>query len=93
MREAIFILLVIAVLLGLTLIRYRKQIKGMIGLARTLKEIRDGGNSQVVGAKNDSSVALVSCSRCGVWVPENRVIKAKNQVFCSEACLKTPSVT
>jgi hypothetical protein len=89
MREAIFILLVVAVLLGLTLIRYRKQIKGMIGFARTLKELREGGGLREAAAPNPKSVALVSCSRCGTWVPANRVLKAKNQSYCSEACLKT----
>mgnify|MGYP000203293566 CR=1 FL=1 len=92
MREAIFILLVIAVLLGLTLIRYRKQIKGMIGLARTLKEIREGAKLNVADRQEKSS-ALVSCTKCGVWIPENRAFKAKNQTFCSEACLKTPVAT
>ena len=92
MREAIFILIVIAILLGLTAIRYRKQIKTMIGLARTLKEIKEGAKLTRPMAQQ-TSVALVSCSSCGVWIPEDRVIRAKNQDFCSEACLRSPVAT
>ena len=46
MRDAIFILFVALILLGITAIKYRKQIAGMIGVARMLKEAaqpRSGG--------------------------------------------------
>ncbi len=92
MREALFILVVLAVLFGLTLIRYRKQIAGMIGLARTLKKIREGS---VKHGERDSSqsVALVNCSKCGVWVPQDRARQVKSQYYCSDTCLRTPAVT
>ena len=40
MRDAIFILFVIFVLFGLTALRYRKQIAGMIGVARMIKDAK-----------------------------------------------------
>src|SRR5688500_19107076 len=90
MREAIIILLVIAVLVGLTAIRYRKQIKGMIGLARTLKELKEGAKLNGPAKKTNSSVALVNCARCGVWIPQDRALRLKNQTYCSRVCQKTP---
>ena len=90
MREAVFILIVLAVLIGLTLIRYRKQIKGMIGLARTLKEIRDTARVPREAKENKKPAALVNCSKCSIWVPEGRALKAEGRYFCSETCLKTP---
>ncbi len=94
MRELFLILIVMAVLLGLTLIRYRKQIAGMIGLARTLKELRDGSVVPGNAAKGRSQpVALVNCAKCGVWVPQDRALSTKNLYFCSDACRKTPVVT
>ena len=92
MREAIFILIVIVVLLGLTAVRYRKQIKAMIGLARKLKELKEGAGLGGSAVKNDRPVALVNCSSCGVWIPQDRILKAKNKAYCSDACLKKPAV-
>ncbi len=92
MREAVFILIVIAVLLGLTLLRYRKQIKGMIGLARTLREIREAASVPRNVEKKNEATALVNCSSCGVWVPEGRALQAKGVNFCSETCLVTRAV-
>ncbi len=89
MKEAIFILLVVFALAALTAIRYRKQIAGMIGFARMLKDAKDnalqGGGPSVESA----SVPLVNCSKCGVWVPQNKSIKVGDLSFCSDACLET----
>jgi len=87
MREFFFILLVIFVLLALTAVRYRKQIAGMIGLAKMLKEAKDaatGGNS-LRGEKG--SVHLVNCASCGVWVPQNKAIEKRSGFYyCSNEC-------
>jgi hypothetical protein len=82
MREVFFILLVVVILLGLTAIRYRKQIAGMIGLARALKDAKkaasvDGQRSQ------PTSVQLVNCAKCGVWVPEGKSMRQGNDHLCS----------
>jgi hypothetical protein len=94
MREALFILVVLAVLFALTLVRYRKTIMGMIGLARTLKEIREGTiRPDDQRSKAASQKALVACSKCGIWVPEDRVLRSKGTDYCSEACMRTPTAT
>ena len=89
MREAVFILLVIFGLLALTALRYRKQIAGMIGLARMLKEAKQNithGSNQIRGS--EKSVALVNCSKCGVWVPQNKARKVRDIFFCSDECME-----
>jgi len=80
-KEGFFILLVVLVLLGLTAIRYRKQIAGIIGVARMLQEAK---NSAVATKKaQPASVQLVNCTNCGVWVPERKSTKGKDgSVVC-----------
>jgi len=88
MKEALFIMLVIGVLAALTAVRYRKQIAGMIGIAKMLKETTRsvaGRNKQVSGEAN--SIPLVNCSKCGVWVPQGKAIKVRDVYYCSDACL------
>ena len=84
MKEGFFILLVILVLLGLTAIRYRKQITGMIGLARALKDAKDAA-SRGTSVRASSSVQLVHCTKCGIWVPESKAAR-RGQDFVCEAC-------
>lgn len=90
MREAFFILLVLFVLLALTAIRYRKQIAGMIGLARMLRQARRSaaaGKRSVSGA-GEVGVQLVNCSKCDIWVPQNRAVKFRDGFVCSSICSK-----
>ena len=75
MREAIFIIFVILLLLGLTALRYRKQIAGLIGLAKMLQDVKNSAGS--IGREKRGkgpSLQLVNCSQCGVWVPANKII-------------------
>lgn len=79
-----FILFVIALLFGLTAIRYRKQIAGMIKVARLLKEAKAStGFRTPVRSDEKASVPLVNCAKCGVWVPQNKAIKQRNGFYCS----------
>ena len=91
MREVFFILLVLLVLLALTAIRYRKQIGGMIGLARMLREAKQsaakGGKS--FSGDAEQSISLVNCSKCSIWVPQNKAVKFREGFICSNACQKT----
>lgn len=91
MREAILILLVIAVLLALTAFRYRKQIAAVMNVWRMLKSARQAGtetNKQVQESKTASG-PLVSCVKCGTWVPQSRGIKlGKASFYCSSDCVE-----
>jgi hypothetical protein len=94
MREAIFILFVVFVLLGITAMRYRKQIAGMIGFARMLKEAKQNvaqGSNNIQG-DTGKSIPLVNCTKCGVWVPQNKARKVGDLFFCSDECLQKSRV-
>ncbi len=89
MREIFVILVVIVVLLGLTALRYRKQIAGILGLARALKDAKDAvGQSRAIGSDEKTSIPLVNCSKCGVWVPQNKARKIGEIFYCSDECVQ-----
>ncbi len=90
MRDAIFILLVAAILFGLTALRYRKQIVGMIGVARMLRDAKAniGQRSGNLARDPEKSIPLVNCSKCGVWVPQNKARKIGDIFFCSDECVQ-----
>jgi hypothetical protein len=84
MKEGFFILLVICVLAALTAARYRKQIAGMIGLARALKDAKDAAlRGKQVGGEQPS-VQLVNCAGCGVWVPQSKAILRQQTHYCAD---------
>lgn len=89
MREALFIFLVILVLLGWTAFRYRKTIAGILGFAKMLKEAKDGAIGGIPTARKPEKAAsaLVNCTKCGVWVPQNRARKVGQEFYCSDECL------
>ncbi len=89
MKESIFILLIVCVLAAFTAIRYRKQIAGMIGFARMLKDAKDSALQAGAPGVEPAGVPLVNCSKCGVWVPKNKSIKVGDLGFCSNTCLET----
>ena len=87
MREIIFILIVILVLLGLTAIRYRKTIAGIFGVAKMLKEAREAASATKAVGGEKPSVQLVDCAKCGVWVPQKKAIRrGEGFYYCSETC-------
>lgn len=81
--DIFFILFVAAILLGLTAIRYRRQIAGMIRVARLLKAAKGSpGLGSPIRSNEKGSVQLVNCTKCGVWVPQNKAIKQRNGYYC-----------
>ena len=84
MKEGFVVLLVILVLLGLTAFRYRKQIKGLISVARMLKDVKEqaGQTRSVKGAQ--PGVQLVNCAKCGVWVPEQKALQRRDVFYCGD---------
>ncbi|MER3431543.1 MAG: hypothetical protein C4325_00905 [Blastocatellia bacterium] len=94
MKEAIFIILVIVALAGLTALRYRRQIFTLLQIWQQLKV---GGQSvDPIESDNRSKTApcsiLVNCSKCGRWISENSAVRlGKTVYFCSPACLELHS--
>jgi hypothetical protein len=90
MREFVIILIVILVLLGLTAVKYRKQIAGLIGVAKMLKDAKDAARKNSIHGEDAQSVQLVNCAKCGVWVPQEKAFKIRDGFFyCSDECAKT----
>ena len=84
MRDALFILVVVMILFGF---RYRKQIVGAIGFARALKDAKEAGaRPQSMRREEPSNVQLVNCSKCGVWVPQNKALKMRSGHFYCSRC-------
>jgi len=73
MREILIILGVILVLLGLTALRYRKQIKQIFGVAKMLNEAKNAATSQMPTQRKSEGVKLAGCLKCGIFVPENKL--------------------
>jgi len=91
MREALFILIVVGLLLAFTAFRYRRQIMGAYQVWKMLKgtAIRPGESRETIDGGNEASGPLVNCAKCGTWVPESRAIKLGARMFyCSTACVE-----
>jgi len=91
MREAVFILFVLFLLFGLTALRYRKQIAGILALGRTLKEIRESSKGEVPAyeEKIPAALELRSCTGCGTWIDTSTAIKFdQNTFYCTKECVQ-----
>lgn len=88
MREFVIILAVIVVLLGLTAVRYRKQIAGVLHVWRMLRSAQREVGKGSGPEKIETSSKLVSCAKCGTWTPESSAIRmAPSTFYCSKKCL------
>ena len=88
MKELLLILAVIAVLLALTAVRYRKQIAGMLHIYRMLRSARQAQMGGARERRNETSSRLVSCAKCGTWTPESAAITmGPSTYYCSKRCL------
>ncbi len=91
MKEAFFILLVLLVLAGLTLYRYRRQIKTVLEFWRSIQTIRGQAKASNEQLRDEpvSAGPLVNCPKCGTWVPEEKAIRlGKSAFYCSTKCLE-----
>jgi hypothetical protein len=86
MKGAFLVLIIIGILAALTSVRYRKQIAGMIGFARMLKDARTNISAArpTADKQETKGMPLVHCAKCGIWVPENKARKVRDGYACSE---------
>lgn len=93
MREFIFILGVIAILLLFTAWHYRKQIRAATEVWRSFRKMyaEVSGKSQRsanVPPKTNAGM-LVRCSKCGTWTHEETAVRlAPNVFYCSTDCME-----
>lgn len=90
MREAVFILLVLAVLFSLTALRYRRQIKSLLRIWRTLQQAKVNVLSgRPAGRPGSAESVMVSCAKCGKWIIEDQGIRVPPaSYYCSRVCLE-----
>jgi hypothetical protein len=84
----LFVLLLILIVLAMIAVRYRKQLNSLIATARFLREAKDAAQRQSLGRASQpqptrSAVHLINCSKCGVWVPEDKALQRAGQVYCA----------
>ena len=90
MRAAILILVIVMILMAWTAVRYRKQIASIIGFVRMVREAAVPAKKpgEIREIKTSVPNELVSCSKCGVWVPHDRAIRFDSKTFyCSKDCV------
>ena len=88
MLKFLFVVFLILIVLAMIAVRYRKQINSLIATARFLKEAKDTAQRQPLGRASQaqptrSAVHLINCSKCGVWVPEDKALQRAGQVYCA----------
>ena len=91
MKEALLILVVLAVFAALTAYRYRRGIRAFLEFWRMLKAVRERNLSPDQRAVEGSTGAgsLVNCPRCGKWISENEALRlGQSKFYCSTQCLE-----
>jgi hypothetical protein len=88
MKEAIFIVVILLVLLVLTAIRYRKQLIAVLNVWRMLRQINTTRGAQI-NTSPKSAGQLVNCVKCGTWISESQAIKlGRASFYCSADCVE-----
>lgn len=107
MNKLLIILAILAFLLTLFYLRYRRQILAAREIYRAFRDFQK--KAATTRGQNDfdkkavktettlsggDSQTLRRCASCGEWVAENRAIKfgSSNQSFCSTKCLENMAV-
>lgn len=87
MREVLFVLAVVLVMLALTAFKYRRQLASLYGLIRFLNSDQAEGTIGLdVTRRAGSAGQLVKCDVCGVWVPKAMARLQENMSICSDNC-------
>lgn len=95
MREALIILLVILLFLGLTAFRYRRHIFAAYKMWQMIKDVRKGriGADQTNEIPVKEKGKLVSCVKCGTWVDESQAINFGPTIkYCSKQCVESSTM-
>ncbi|MCY7374954.1 MAG: hypothetical protein LH472_03150 [Pyrinomonadaceae bacterium] len=89
----LIILALIAVLVIFIVSRYRKQIQMALYVFRMFRKMRQMNKTdekQIEMREEEQNIALVNCAKCGTWIPQNKALKLRSDVFyCSATCLET----
>lgn len=88
MVKFLLVLVLILIVLAMIAVRFRKQINGLIATARFLKEAKEAAQQAQLGRAprpqaTKTPVHLINCSKCGVWVPQDKAVRQAGQAYCA----------
>jgi len=88
MFKFLFVVALILIILAMIAVRFRKQINGLIATAKFLKEAKDAAQQAQLGRAprpqvTKTPVHLINCSKCGVWVPQDKAVRLAGQIYCA----------
>ena len=85
------LLILVLVAAAAVAFRYRRHIQGAWLMWNTFRRMKKQASpkKKEVGEKAGSGNSLlVSCAKCGNWVPQNDAVKLKSNFYCSHRCLE-----
>jgi len=94
MRDALFILVVMVILLALTAIKYRRQVIAMVQFYKQVKAVQTKMNQTGIGRSQvdgDRGIQLIKCSRCQKWIPQTEAMGDVSKPMCAKGCKLTTS--
>lgn len=94
MTKFLVITFLILVLLGLVLLRFRKQIQTALYVLKMFRQMRNLNQQRTenVIEKKETQTGgpLVRCARCGTWIPKTSAMNLGAQTFyCSANCIES----
>lgn len=93
MIKFLFLLFLGIILSGIIALRFRRQILAAVEIWEHFKnpELKDKNRSQIDN-KSADSISLIKCSKCTVWIPQNKAIRFNSKIFfCSQECAEKVS--
>ncbi len=91
MTEWIIVLLVILIVIGLVVYKYRKQIQTAWIMYQTFRKFKQQvkpRQKQVPKKDTSNDTQLVRCPKCNKWTPQDEAVKLKTNFYCSLSCLE-----
>ena len=94
MTKFLVIAFLVLVLLGLVLLRFRKQIQSVLYVVRMFRQMRNANQpaaEKTIEQKEKAvSGPLVRCSRCGTWIPKTSAMNLGGKTYyCSANCIES----
>ena len=89
----LIILGLVFVLWAFVAIRYRRQLQTAIYVWKMFRKMREAGNApekQIEKPEKISQETLVKCTKCGIWIPQNKAFNLRSRMFyCSANCMES----
>jgi hypothetical protein len=94
MTKFLVITFLIVVLLGLVLLRFRKQIQTALYVLRMFRQMRNANRpaaeKTIEKKETPAGGPLVRCSRCGTWIPKTAAMNLGGKTYyCSANCIES----